>query len=159
MIFQIIFGIWLWLIKKYVLISAFGYLTQALKILISWVVGVIGASLRVSVLVPDRRASKSPVTSKWWPCLWTRTCLGAWVPRWLHWKSQDTFLRQAGLGACLHLDKYLLQLGQSMNNRIQKGQNPTTKQCPERDPCRQPLQEGGQITQHDPLARPHPRPT
>ena len=64
--------------------------------------GVTGASLCVSVLVPDRKASKSPVTSKWCQCLWTlRTCLGAWVRRWLHWKSRDTLLRQAGLGAYL----------------------------------------------------------
>ena len=64
--------------------------------------GVTGASLCVSVLVPDRKASKSPVTSKWCQCLWTlRTCLGAWVHRWLHWKSRDTLLRQAGLGAYL----------------------------------------------------------
>ena len=44
-------------------------------------------------------------------------------------------------------------------DRIQKGQNPTAKQCPEHDPCRQHLPGGAQITQHDPLTRPHPRPT
>lgn len=77
-------------------------LTQAPGTLISWVEGVMGASLCVSVLVPDRRTSKSPETSKRWQCLWTlRTRLGAWVPRWLHWKSRDTFLRWAGIRSYL----------------------------------------------------------
>ena len=83
----------------------------------------MGASLCVSVLVPDRRASKSPVTSKWCQCLWTlRTCRGAWVCRWLHWKSRDTLLRQAGLGA------YLGQTSPAVGLKYEqdkKGHNPT----------------------------------
>lgn len=118
-------------------------------------VGVTGASLRVSVLVPDRRASKSPVTSEWWPCLWTvRTCLGAWMPRWLLEKPRH--ISETGwTWGLLASGQISPAVGPKYEQQdTKKGQNPTTEQCPEHHPCRQHLQGGGQITQHDPLTRP-----
>lgn len=56
---------------------------------------------------------------------WTlKTHLGAWVPSWLHWKSRH-ISETAGISPTW--DKHLLQLGRSMNNRIQKGLKPNCK--------------------------------